>query len=140
MVDHRLLGIAIMSVAFVFGCSNVKPELSKPTETVTWPELQALQNPDVAMGIFRAMQMGDFKTMKASLAKPEVETMIKSLEDSKIPPKFASKAREDAKAKLVTEYRTLVASAKGLGSNQDLKRSGQAVLDAIAKVMDPALK
>jgi len=136
----RLSLLTVLTAACVAGCSNAPTHLSKPTETVVWPELQALQSPDIAMGIFRSMQMNDYKTMRASLSDPKVEELVKKLDESKIPSPFASKAREDAKAKVVSEYKLLITTAKGVGSNPDLKRSGEEVLKAMAKLTDPALK
>lgn len=140
MITSRFAWFPLLCLVVCAGCSNVSPELSKPTETVTWPELQALQSPDISMGIIRPMQMRDFKTMKTNLADPKIEELVKKFEASTIPSKFASKAREDAKGKVVSEYKMLISAAKGTGSNNDLKSGGESLLQSLAKLQDPNLK
>ncbi len=140
MFDSRFLAVGLVSVSVFFGCSNVSPELSKPTEVVTWPALQALQSPEINMGIIRSAQMNDLKGLKAHASDPKLDELVKKLEDEPIPSKFASKAREDVKKQLVGEYRALISGAKGMASGPDMKRTVQSITESLTKIVDPALK
>lgn len=136
----RLFTLGLLSASMFIGCSNVSSELSKPTEVVTWPALQALQSPDIHMGIIRSAQMNDMKGLKAHASDPKLDELVKKLEDEPIPSKFASKAREDAKKQLVGEYRALISGAKGMASGPDMKRTVQSITESLTKITDPALK
>jgi hypothetical protein len=140
VLKQGLVLIGVLSFLMISGCSNVKPELSKPPEVVTWPALQALQSPDINMGIVRSAQMKDFKSLKANLADAKLEEAVKKFEDEPIPSKFASPAREEAKKNVVKEYKYLISSSKGMASNNDLKSGVDALQQSIAKLTDPSLK
>lgn len=138
--DSRLLTVGLLSASMFIGCNNVSPELSKPTEVVTWPALQALQAPEINMGIIRSAQMNDLKGLKTVATDPKLDELVKKLEDEPIPSKFASKAREDAKKQLVGEYRALISGAKGTASGPDLKQTVESITQSLTKITDPALK
>lgn len=132
--------IGLFSAAILVGCSNVPAELSKPPEVVTWPALQALQAPEVNMGIVRSAQMNDLKSLKSNAADPKLEELVKKFEAEPIPSKFASKARDEAKAKVVEGYKYLISTAKGMGSGSDLKKTVEELQVNVGKLTDPALK
>ncbi len=124
----------------LIGCSNGTADLSKKSEVVTWPALQALRSPEVGMGIFRSAQMGDQATLKATLNDPKIEELVKKFEEEAIPRQFASKARDEAKAQVVSEYKLLISSGKSGAAFEELKKIADSLTQNLNKLTDPALK
>ena len=140
MFTLRFPVFGLVCTTLLVGCNNGPAELSKKNEVVSWSSLEDLRKPEIGMGIFRSAQMGDEETLKKTLADPKVEEFVKAFESDPIPKKYASKAREDAKAAVVTEFKLLLSTAKMGASFDDLKRSADALLQNIGKLTDPALK
>jgi hypothetical protein len=136
----RYAAFMFLCAAALIGCNNGTAELSKKSEVVTWPTLQALRSPEVGMGIFRSAQMGDQATLKATLNDPKIEELVKKFEEEAIPRQFASKARDEAKAQVVTEYKLLISSGKSGASFEELKRIADSLTQHLNKLTDPALK
>lgn len=136
-----LLGLLLLSSGMLLvGCGPDTSHLSKPTATVTWPALKALNSQEVMMGIMMPAQMGDFKTVRKNVADPKIEQLVSAFESEAIPKEFASSARDAAKAKVVTSFKGLIGAVKGNGSDQTLKGNVADLKAALAAVIDPELK
>lgn len=135
---HAVFGL--MCAACLTGCGGVPSEMTKKNEVVTWPALEALRAPEFGMGIIRSTQTGDYATLKTTLSDPKTEEVVKKFEDEPIPKQFASKAREEAKADVVKEYKLLISGGKSGAPMPELKKSVDAITQGLAKLSDPALK
>jgi hypothetical protein len=140
VLSLRFAIFGFLCAASAVGCSNVPAELTKKTEVVTWPALQALRSPEIGMGIFRSAQMGDQATLKTTLNDPKVEDLVKKFEEEPIPKQFATKAREDMKSQIVTEYKLLISGGKSGAPFADLKKTAESLTQKLDKLSDPALK
>ena len=140
MLNRGLSVTLLMVLALSLGCAADNSHLAKPTETVTWPALKALNDPSVSMGLVMPAQMGDFKTCRKNAADSKLADLVSAFEAEAIPEKFKSTAREAAKQKIVTAYKAIMLNAKSNGSDKDLKLSLEDVKSGMASVIDPNLK
>lgn len=141
MVNRRDASICLIAAFLVIGCSNQQvKDLSKPTKTVTWKELQALQAPEVNMGLVMSAQRGDAAGIKKAATDPKLSELVDEFEKAPIPSQFASPAREKAKTKVVTGYKSLIVSAKGSGSPKELKDTVMSIQEGISEMTSPDLK
>lgn len=141
-VFHLRVAFSCVVISLLLlGCSNPQlKELSKPTQEVTWPELKALQSPEVNMGIIMNAQRGDFAGVKKTASDPKFAELVQAFEESEIPSEFASPAREKAKTRVVSDYKTLVNSAKGVGSPQDIKAAVKSLQEGMSELTSADLK
>ena len=140
-MSNRSLSVVLLMVCVLsLGCANDTSHLSKPTETVTWPALNAMNDPAISMGLIMPSQMGDFKTCRKNAADPKLAELVSALDTEVIPEKYASPARDAAKRKVVLAYRSLMLNAKSNGSEQDLKQALADVKSGMAALADPNLK
>jgi hypothetical protein len=130
----------VFSSALCLGCGGPSPELTKPVEAVTWPALEAIQSPDVSMGIHRAAETGDVAGFKSAGGNPQLKELVDKFEAEPIPQKFASPAREEAKKAMVDAYRAVIEKAAGSPSPSEMKSLKEALSDASVKLTDPNLK
>jgi hypothetical protein len=126
--------------ACLIGCGGAPKELTTPTKVVTWPAMAELKSPEVGMGVFRSIQMGDTATLQATLNDNKIEEAVKKFEQEPIPKQFASKAREDLKAEVVKDYKALISGGKSGASFDDLKKTATSIQQNLEKLADPKLK
>jgi hypothetical protein len=141
VLTRRLSCLSLVSMFLFIGCTDqATKDLTKKSKVVSWPELTALKSPEFGMGIFLSAQRGDVKTLKSAVLDPKLEEAIEKLASTKIPPAFASPARDKAKEKAVSAYKFLISKAKGASSPKELKEAAKTVQDAMNELSDPELK
>ncbi len=140
MWNRGLTVVLLMVLPLSLGCGDNTSNLSKPTATVTWPALKALNDPSVSMGLIMPSQMGDFKTCRKNAADQKLADLVSAFEAEAIPAQYASPARDAAKQKIVTAYKAIMLNAKTNGSDKDLKLSLADVQAGFASLIDPDLK
>jgi hypothetical protein len=142
VLSRREICASLLSLVMICGCSSNQQTkaLSKPTKPATWPELAALQTPEVGMPILLNAQRGDTAGLKKAATDEKFKGLVDQLVASKIPSEFASPARAAAKTKLEEAYKKLIELASGSGSPKDLKDAALAVQSAIGDVANPDLK
>ena len=132
--------VLLMVVVLSVGCGPDTSHLSKPTATVTWPSLKALNDPSVSMTVMMPAQMGDLKTCRKNAADQKIADLVSAFEAEAIPPEFASPARDAAKQKVVTAYKSVIENAKTNGSDKDLKQALDDVKSGFGTLTNPDLK
>lgn len=134
-----IVGLLVVS-GLIAGCGPDTSNISKPTEVVSWPALKSLNDPSVTMGIYMPSQMGDFAGCRKNASDPKLNELVTAFESEAIPDQYKSPAREEAKQKVVTAYKAIIANAKSNGSNDELKKSIDTVKTGMASLIDPNLK
>ena len=112
----------------ICGCGSNRQtaEISKPSKTVTWPELKAVKSQKVAMGTFHACpRRGAVADVKAAAMILLMQVPLDAFKASKIPAEFASPAGEKAKENAVTALEDYLKLAKGSPTIKQLRESGR---------------
>lgn len=136
MLNRRELCVSLLSLSLVIGCSgnSQTAALSKSTKPVTWPELAAIQAPDIGMGVFLNAQRGDMAGLKKAATDEKFKGLVEKLAASKLPKEFDNPTRAAAKTKMDEAYKKLIELASGSGSAKDLKEAALAAQAATGEV------
>lgn len=132
--------LALLSLFVIAGCGGPPRELTQKSKVITWPALQALQDPAIAQGIFLTAQMGDLAACKKNAAAPQLQELVDKFEAEAIPASITSPAREAAKKEVVTNYKLVISAAKGVASAKELKDNVALLSKSLGKLTDPNLE